>query len=331
MLRIYLDQNKWIDLARAATGNPAGDRFVEALTAARAAVESGAASFPLDIYRYLETAKRGDDQSRVKLADLMFTLSRQHTIARPHSLLPTEIDRTLNYLFGRPAFPRRHDVFGKGLAHITAGEVVPPPFNPSLLPSDNEFTSAEQLAVLERIYNRLVERELLRMGPDVARKAGFDPADQELGDQFIAYEEMIADEIRRQNLKGEMLELAVRTSDLAGIRSAVTEALARIGMTWEGFTGGLLPSRLVGFMNSLPTRDVTNVMRSAKLRQSEQKWERNDFNDIAALPVAAVYCDVVVTEKQWVHHLRRAGVDARYETKLVSDTAELVEILGYAS
>jgi hypothetical protein len=328
LLRIYLDQNKWIDLARAATGHLNGVKFVEALAAARAAVESGAATFPLDIYRYLETGRRGNKQSRIELADFMFELSRQQTMARPHILLPTELDKTLKYRFGRPAFPRPNDVFGVGMTHIFAGEVTPPAFDPKRLPSGKEFTSDEQLAALDRAYNRVVEEEMLRMGPDAARKAGFDPSDRELDDRFVSYEESIASEIRSRNLRGDMLELAVRASDLGGIRSAVTEALERIGMTWDGFTDGISPAQLMGFMGSLPTRYVTNVMRAAKLRQSEQRWERNDFNDIAALPVAAVYCDVVVTEKQWVHHLNQGGVDVRFATTLLSDTAKLADLLG---
>jgi hypothetical protein len=59
VLRIYLDQNKWVDLARAATGHPLGERFTDALAVFRAAVASGTASFPLDMYRYWETGKRG--------------------------------------------------------------------------------------------------------------------------------------------------------------------------------------------------------------------------------------------------------------------------------
>ncbi|WP_167045026.1 hypothetical protein [Salinibacterium sp. ZJ454] len=72
-------------------------------------------------------------------------------------------------------------------------------------------------------------------------------------------------------------------------------------------------------------------MRSAKLRQTQQKWELNDFNDILALPVAAVYCDIIVTEKQWVHRLRQGKVDERYGTTLLHDTADLVDILANAS
>ena len=59
MLRVYLDQNKWIDLARAAKGEAAGARFRDVLDLARASVATGIVSFPLDISRYMETAKRG--------------------------------------------------------------------------------------------------------------------------------------------------------------------------------------------------------------------------------------------------------------------------------
>ncbi len=101
-------------------------------------------------------------------------------------------------------------------------------------------------------------------------------------------------------------------------------------MTWDGFIEGMGPTGIWQFMDDLPTRYVTNIMRSAKLRQSEQKWELNDFNDIVALPVAAGYCDVVVTEKQWVHRLRRGKVGQRYNTTLLSDTAALVDVLAAA-
>ncbi len=95
---------------------------------------------------------------------------------------------------------------------------------------------------------------------------------------------------------GILLELAVRASDLGGIQSAVAKALERTGLTWDGFVEDIQPGFLMSFMDDLPTRyvtnvmprHVTNVMRSAKPRQAEQRLEPNDFNDILALPVAAV-------------------------------------------
>lgn len=47
--------------------------------------------------------------------------------------------------------------------------------------------------------------------------------------------------------------------------------------------------------------------------------------------LAAVYCDVVVTEKLWVHWLQQGKADERYKTKLLSDAAGLVDVLGSSS
>jgi len=329
MLRVYLDQNKWIDLARAASGHGKGTPFIDALDAGRAAVESGWASFPLDFYRYAETGKHSNAEARIRLADFMFELSRQETIAHPRTLLPGEIDVALNHRYGRPAFPRKPKVFGTGITHIL--EVLElPKLDWSRLPSGHGFTG-DKLALLKEIGDRVIELELLRAGPETARSMGIDTKLRDLDDQFVADEERVGEEIRKRGLRDFHLELAVRASDLGAMRTPITEALDRVGMSWESFADGLLPTEAVSFVDDLPTRQVANVMRAAKLRQSEQKWERNDFNDIAALSVAVVHCDVVVTEKQWVHRLHQAGVDRRYGTTLLSNATKLPEVLARAS
>jgi hypothetical protein len=47
VLAVYLDQNKWIDLACAETGHPDGANFVETLAGLKQAVDEGRARFPL--------------------------------------------------------------------------------------------------------------------------------------------------------------------------------------------------------------------------------------------------------------------------------------------
>ena len=69
--RIYLDQNKWIDLARARTGHALGKTYIAAYEAAKATVEAGRASFPLSSAHYFETHKPADAQRRVDLAHTM--------------------------------------------------------------------------------------------------------------------------------------------------------------------------------------------------------------------------------------------------------------------
>lgn len=299
MLRIYLDQNKWVDLARAATGNPLGEPFIDALTMCRAGVGSGAVSFPLDMYRYWETGKRRNGRSRNDVADVMRELSRQHTMALPVGVLDQELDRALQRRFGRPEQPRQQQVFGVGMRHIAGSRLDFPELDLSALPDRGASIPDRIRAQLKVRFAELIEEELLRAGPDRFRAVGFDHADSDHGQRFVDFENRLAAIIAQHALTGDAINQAVRGTDLGDIRPPLIDALDRIGMTYDQFMEDVTVSELMSFIDDLPTRYVTNVMRSAKHRETQQKWEPNDFIDIVALPVAAVYCDVVVTEKQW--------------------------------
>ncbi len=330
MLRVYLDQNKWVDLARAASGHPLGERFTDALAICRAGVASGKVSFPLDMYRYWETGKRGRDRSRNDVADVMRELSRQHTMALPFGVLDQELDLALQCRFGRPERPRQQQVFGIGMRHMSEDRMQWPELDLSALPDRGGSAPAGFRAQLADAVTEVLEEELLRAGPATFRALGFDHAASDHG-RFVDFENRVAAMIAQQRLTGDAIDQAVRGTDLGDIRPALVNALDRIEMTYDQFMGASTVHELVAFIDDLPTRYVTNVMRSAKHRQNQQKWEPNDFIDIVALPVAAVYCDVVVTEKQWAHRMRQGKVDQRYNTMLLNDVADLTDVLVNAS
>lgn len=126
MLRVYLDQNKWIDLARAREGQPAGGRYRDALAVSEAAVDRGLASFPLDTSRYIETAKRQKYASRIRLTDVMESLSRYDSISPSSVVLPAGLDVALHKRFGRPAHAPAPVPFGRGVSHAPGGRLDAP-------------------------------------------------------------------------------------------------------------------------------------------------------------------------------------------------------------
>ncbi|WP_147794792.1 hypothetical protein [Cellulomonas sp. Y8] len=331
MLRVYLDQNKWVDLARAAAGHPRGGQFADALTLARAGVAAGTVSFPLDMYRYWETSKRRDDRSRDDVVDTMLELSNQHTMALPFPLLDREIDLALKRRFGRPEHPRQVQEFGIGIRHIGEGRLDWPELDLSALPDGGVSLAPGLSSRLSELINQSAEEALLRAGPDAYRASGFAHSDSDHAERFVEFENKVAATIATNRLTGDAIDVAVRATDFGDIRPAVTIALGRIGMTYQEFMDGITVGELISFIDDIPTRYVTNAMRSAKHRQTQQKWEPNDFADVVALPVPAVYCDVLVTEKQWVHRMRQGKVDRRYNTKLLANTADLVDVLVAAS
>lgn len=331
MLRIYLDQNKWVDLARAATGHPRGGQFADALTLARAGVTAGTVSFPLDMYRYWETSKRRDDRSRDDVVDTMLELSNQHTMALPFPLLDREIDLALQRRFGRPEHTRQVQEFGIGMRQIGGGQLDWPELDLSALPDGGASLPPGLSSQLSELVNQSIEEALLRAGPETYGARGFAHSDSNHAEQFVEFEKKVAATIATNGLTGDAIDVAVRATDFFDIRPAVTAALGLIGMTYNKFMDGITVGELMSFIDDLPTRYVTNVMRSAKHRQTQQRWEPNDFADVVALPVPAVYCDVIVTEKQWVHRMRQGKVDRRYNTMLLDNVADLVDVLVTAS
>jgi hypothetical protein len=81
VLRIYLDQNKWVALARARFGRqPEAGACRDVLDLAAAAVSLGVASFPLSTLHYIELQNQPNPGKRWRLATFMAELSRFHTM-----------------------------------------------------------------------------------------------------------------------------------------------------------------------------------------------------------------------------------------------------------
>jgi len=69
-------------------------------------------------------------------------------------------------------------------------------------------------------------------------------------------------------------------------------------------------------------------MRLLRHQNPGTKWESNEMVDIAYLACAVVHCDLVVTEKQWVHELKRSGLLEQHGTQAMHDVAELPSVLA---
>lgn len=116
VLRVYLDQNKWIELSRSRKGGFTDD-LADVWHLAAAGVDRGFVSFPLSAIHYYETTKRRDQQSRWELASTMAELSRMHTIAGPNTLVPLEVDAAVAKLVAGSPPPPPIQAFGVGAAH----------------------------------------------------------------------------------------------------------------------------------------------------------------------------------------------------------------------
>lgn len=95
MLRIYLDQAKWIDLLKCRVGRADGKKFQEVYDLACHAVERGLASFVLSTAHYYETQARSNPRSRLELGATIADFSRFHAVAPMRVVVPAEIQQAL--------------------------------------------------------------------------------------------------------------------------------------------------------------------------------------------------------------------------------------------
>lgn len=332
MLRVYLDQNKWIDLAWAAKGDPRGDRYADVLAMARACVQAGTVSFPLDVGRYIETSKRRRVDSRHDVALTMAGLSRFHTIAPPRVLVPAEIDAALHARFGVPARPRTAPVFGRGIEHAVGGGITTAgrlrlPEGVSVPPGQRAQAEAFMQEVLEHGL-------LLGAPPTLAASPGYQAIVGRMTQdrQFADGQDILAAKLIETGMdKKTRLDLALHAYELGDLLDPLTEALVRAGLDPQAFIESLLEGELIEFVRSLPTRAVAVDLYRDKHAQGQQTWEPNDLLDLVGLPVAAVHCDVVVTERQWASRMRRAKISQRHGTRVLNDLADLTDVLVEAT
>ncbi|MBT3240310.1 MAG: hypothetical protein HON98_11590 [Chloroflexi bacterium] len=97
---IYLDQNKWIDLARAFHKRPDGEKFLEIFDKLRNGVEKKEIILPLDFSRFTETRKISNNGRRRRLATVMGNLSKAWTLAPQEKIINLEIRSALTQIYG---------------------------------------------------------------------------------------------------------------------------------------------------------------------------------------------------------------------------------------
>jgi hypothetical protein len=324
LLRVYLDQNKWIDLSRAVYGRPGGARFRDALDVVRYGVEKGLASFPLSSMHYMETLKRRDANSRRRLAAVMAEMSKMHTLAPPNVILPAELDAALNRRYGKPRNPRPMKAFGIGHRHAFGL-----PEGRSRLPESAEVPPEQRWAV-EEWANTVLELGLLAGPPKGVAVPGMKENDyyRAFGDRYARGEERLARGMVQNGLSKQVLREWVAGSEFVDILDAINEAFDRAGITEAESQNLETAQGMTGLLLDLPSRAITYHLRRLRHENPNTSWEPTDLDDISALAVAIAYCHVVITERQWSHFARIAQLGDQFGTTIISDLSQLPEILA---
>lgn len=302
MKRIYLDQWVWIQLAKVANGRNASTAAHRVWPRALELVQIGVCTFPLSASHFIETQRRRDRSSRIRLARTMLALSQRETMLGSDGLLPAEIDEALRKRFGAPAIPRQAEVFGIGARHIFGGlEPAPASVAPALddfLILADAFSDNAPVEV-DEVATRWAE------GENALLAAGLDLESVGSGDRQTV---VLAHEVRDL-----LLPLA--------------EAMLRAGIDpLPVVTSWGLPE-LEAFLDDLPVRGTVHRLRQLYHQNPQLKRDPHDLHDIEGTAVAIVHCDAVLAERHVTQLLRRTGAPGRFGGRLLDGMDALTTYL----
>jgi hypothetical protein len=309
---IYLDQNKWIELARAATGKATPELLNQVLDILRESKRLGLNIFPLSLGHFIETNKRRDLESRSRLGSLMWELSDNWTLAAPTAIQRWELDRALSIALNRRLNERPFALLGQGVAHASDhldGRIRLDPNR--LLPDDVR-------AAFEKQADRMLTESVL---------TGVSPFGEPAKPDLSGPAKKFSDGLLQA--RARLLNANPDLQKRAGYAQVIVDMLEDIqrplkfhciplaeffDLGAEGFTR---------FVEAMPSIRLDMHLRQQWIRNTELKTRHSDLNDFGYVGTAAAYCDVVVTENQLADLLNR---DKKKKAIVISNILDLPRV-----
>ena len=174
----------------------------------------------------------------------------------------------------------------------------------SARPAEQRPPSQDKSSDLRASIDRQLEEILLRAGPNDHARSGVPLDAVPFGDMFVQHEVTIAKEIAAKRIKGAKLRRAVIETDLShDIGPTIRRRMDEADLDVRTVVGALGDDGLLDLIQDLPSREIhehsSDEQASSPAYESAVGTKRLLRCQIA-LPVPVVYCDVVMTEKQWV-------------------------------
>jgi hypothetical protein len=312
---LCLDQNKWIDLARAHYGKQGGESFQDALRAVRTAIDSGKLVVPFSAVNAVEAMISRDSGRRERLARFVVELSGNRTVLPEHAACALEIRNAVRRLFGTGS-PQavRPSILQQGLIHAL-GMVI------------EVLGSAEKMeAGVAHIRSSQLTVEFLLMVS--GKREGIDQA--LVGEMAaVGIFEQDRDRFAAMSLEQRRwLEFLGLFFGTGRYRADLATALRDLNIHVRDFRARVhSPQDAMRFLADVPNLDVLLTLRLARDQDLSRAIERNDIRDLDWISVAVPYSNIVVAENYWGHKVRATGLDGRYGTVLITDLRTLPEQL----
>jgi hypothetical protein len=299
---IYLDQNKWIDLARSYHGKDNDPDLKATLSYLLQETKQGSIVLPLSATHYMEIARIRDPQRRSRLGTVMWELSGGTTIGSYRAMLIHELECALARRFAH-VHPTTFTLLARGLAHATGVPIdryrIPEPAR-SQLPTDE--AEAFEKATQEEIERSTVTGQ----GPGGIQMPQFGISQQ--NHDFKNHLDTLLQKL--SSIPRTQWDDALIGISLMDIQEPLNEVLERNRLTLLDLVNrGKDDTRR--FVEELPSHQADLQLHRQIIRNPKLKSKLTDLDDWAGLGPATAYCDFVVCENHFADLLLRDGFRPR--------------------
>lgn len=307
---LFLDQNKWIDLARIAKGNSPSVALSQVYERLCEGVEHGSIIAPLTVSHIIETAKRNDVLTRMEVASVQARLSKGFVYRSRKGRLLVEMRNAL------------HLAFSESPANLTSQWAIVPGFMQAFESFDTLVASHDD-ANTSRLINEHIDParqylDYMLHQDDMQRRTAVNAFSVE-SDALLA-----RIEARRALMVGSSMKMRYRAYAarlFLDHQGFVAHMLEVIGHTVEEMKA-LGGESIVQFIRDVPTLNVEAEI-AARLESQTGSLEVNDIRDVQSFYTAIPYSERLVAEKNFTSLARQAKLHEKYNVALHEKLEEL--------
>lgn len=294
---VYLDQNKWIQLARVLYQKETNDD----IAIIKDLVDDGKIVLPLSAWHYMETFRIADLARRQRLGNIMWELSKRKTLLSNRDLVIHEVEVEVSKVYPEV---KVHDIelLGTGAQHTFGMEYA--------------FHYPEKIEeIFERtlLIGETIDGHAPPLFSDLSSKQNFQEHLQTFG-QIIDY------------LPRDKQEYAIYAMSLADIKEPFCAVMWNNGIGPD-FIEKIGMEKMKEMIDNMPTRRIDVHLHKEILKNKQYFPKLNDLEDWAGLSVGSAYCDVVVCERHYKDLVSRSN----FKTKatILNDLSDLATLFDY--
>jgi hypothetical protein len=312
---IYLDQNKWIELAIAGKAPERAPGVYRLLEILEREVNAGRLILPLTATNLYETHKINNLERRSDIATVQTVLSRGKVFRGRHKRLEVEFNLALRPHHALPTIGLAPQWFLSDVFFEAVSEWGDPRL-PAVI-SDRAF-SVIQNNPIPWLYNYLVEL------PDDVRIAAvknYSAGSQTLCAEIEARRARHANESKTMRERIQSALLMINEIDL------LMTFAARTGLPWKT-VADMGRENALRIINDIPTFHIEREMGVRIEAARSRAIHPNDLRDMQSFCAVIRYADIVVAENMFSNVARQAKLDGKYGTTLFTNILSLTDILG---